>query len=99
MAGYERKLDELFATYRDSLPDREPSVNFTAELWRRIDERRQVRFSFTRFARVFVTASVALCFGMTAITWSGSGSSVVTATYVDVLNEEPHEVEAQGETL
>ena len=42
MSGWnEPKLDELFAAYREALPDREPSAGFTPELWRRIDQRRR----------------------------------------------------------
>ena len=63
MSGWnEPKLDELFAAYRDALPDRDPSAGFMPELWRRIDQRRKPSLSFGRFARVFVTASLALCF-------------------------------------
>ena len=46
MSGWnEQKLDELFAAYRDALPDREPSAGFTPELWRRIDQRRKPSLS------------------------------------------------------
>ena len=45
MSGWnEQKLDELFAAYRDALPDREPSAGFTPELWRRIDQKRKPSF-------------------------------------------------------
>ena len=44
--------------------------------------------SFGRFARGFVTASLALCFAMTAITYSPSINSVYTATYIDVLDDD-----------
>ena len=89
----ERKLDDLFAAYRDAFPDREPSAGFTPELWRRIDQRRKPNFTFGRFARGFVTASLALCFAMTAITYSPSINSVYTATYIDVLDDDPHDAD------
>ena len=97
----ERTLDELFVAYRESLPAREPGVNFTPELWKRIDQRRKAGFSMLpRFARGFVTGALALCFAMTAITWAPSSSPVYTATYVDVLDDEPQqEVDATGESL
>jgi hypothetical protein len=98
----EHKLDELFVAYRESLPDREPSINFTPELWRRIDQRRKVSFGMTRFARGLVTGALALCFVMTAMTWTPSSKSnyVYTATYVDVLDDEPqHEIDVVGESL
>jgi hypothetical protein len=100
--GNEPKLDELFAVYRDALPDREPSAGFTPELWRRIDYRRKPSFTFGRFARGFVTASLALSLAMTAVTWS-SAKSAYTATYVDVLDDDlatSKDVDAiQGESL
>jgi len=96
----EQKLDELFIAYRESVPDCEPSVNFTPELWRRIDQRRKVTFSMTRFARGIVTGALALCFAMTALTWTQSSSSVYSATYVDVLEQErQNEVDMVGENL
>jgi hypothetical protein len=99
----EHKLDEIFASYRESLPDREPSVNFTPELWRRIDQGRRVTFSMTRFARGLVTGALALCFVMTALTWTPASTtnSVYTATYVDVLDDEgqQHEIDVVGESL
>lgn len=103
MSGWnERKLDEIFVAYRESLPDREPTVNFTPELWRRIDQRRKASFGFTRFARVFVTGALAMCFAMTALTtWTPPQmSSVYTATYEDILDEERQsEIDVVGETL
>lgn len=102
MSGWnERKLDELFVAYRESLPDREPTVNFTPELWRRIDQRRKAAFSLPRFARGFVTGAMALCFVMTAVTWTTpSMSAANTASYADVLDEEhQNELETVGESL
>lgn len=98
----EHKLDEIFVAYRESLPDFEPGANFTPELWGRIEQRRKVTFGFTRFARVFVTGALALCFVMTAITTStsSSGNPVFTATYADVLDEEREsELDTVGESL
>jgi hypothetical protein len=89
----DRKLDELFAAYREALPDREPTAGFTPELWRRIDRRRKPSLSLGRFARRFVSAALALCFAMTALTWSPSINSVYTSTYVDVLDDEPRDLD------
>jgi hypothetical protein len=94
MSGWnEPKLDELFAAYREALPDREPSVGFTPELWRRIDQRRRPSFPVGRFAKRFVSAALALCFAMTALTWSPSINSAYTSTYVDVLDDEPRDLD------
>jgi hypothetical protein len=98
--GNEPKLDELFAAYREALPDRDASANFMPELWGRIEQRRKPSFTFGRFARGFVTAALALCFAITAVTWSPSMNSVYTSTYVDVLDDDPHDGDLiHGETL
>ncbi len=102
MSGWnEPKLDELFAAYRAALPDRDPSAGFMPELWRRIDHQRKPSLSFGRFARAYVTAALALCFVITAVTWPPSMNVVYTATYVDVLDDDLNkDVDAiQGETL
>jgi hypothetical protein len=39
-ADFDQKLDEVFAAYRESLPNCEASANFTPELWKRIEARR-----------------------------------------------------------
>jgi hypothetical protein len=97
----ETKLDELFAAYRVALPDREPAAGFMPELWRRIEQRRKPSLSFGRFAKGFVTAALALCIAMTAVTWSPSKNAVYTSTYVDVLDDGTvQDVDAiQGESL
>jgi len=53
------RLDELFAAYREALPDPEPSVNFTPELWARIEAREVSSNLFGRMARALVTAALA----------------------------------------
>jgi hypothetical protein len=40
-AEMEQKLDEVFAAYRESLPNGDASANFTPELWKRIEARRR----------------------------------------------------------
>ena len=93
-------LDDVFAAYREAFPDRDVSANFTPELWSRIEQRRGMAFSFPRFARGFVTAALALCFAMAAVNWpSAPNYSAGTLTYVDVLEEEPQDLEVHGETL
>lgn len=102
MSGWnEPKLDELFTAYRAALPDQEPSAQFMPELWRRIDMRRKPSFAFGRVARRFVTCAMGLCFALTAFTWYPSMSSVYTATYVDVLDDDRNkDVDTiQGESL
>lgn len=101
MSGWNKaNLEDVFATYRDALPDREASAGFMPELWRRIEQRRRPSFALGRFARGFVTASLALCLGMVAVTWSTPSKSANNFTYVDVLEGEPQDVDTiHGETL
>ena len=40
-----------------------------------------------------MSAALALCFAMTALTWSPSINSAYTSTYVDVLDDEPHDLD------
>lgn len=94
-SGNESRLDELFAAYRATLPDREPSAGFTPELWSRIEQRRRPSYLLGRFARGFVTAAFALCFGMAVLSWSPSANSpsAYLATYVDVLDSPDEEAQ------
>jgi hypothetical protein len=102
MTGWnEPKLDELFAAYRDAVPDREASAAFMPELWKRIEQRRKQTFNFGRFARGFVSAAAAFCLAMGAITWSPSSNPIYTSSYIDVLDDDlVHDVDTlHGETL
>jgi hypothetical protein len=55
----ESRLDELFLAYRQACPDPEPSVNFTPELWARIEAREVSTNMFGRMAKALVTAALA----------------------------------------
>jgi hypothetical protein len=53
------RLDKLFLAYRDSFPDPVPNVNFTPELWARIEAREVSSNLFGRMAKALVTAALA----------------------------------------
>jgi hypothetical protein len=55
----ENQLDELFRAYREACPDPEPGVNFTPELWSRIEAREASTNLFGRMAKALVTAALA----------------------------------------
>jgi len=58
--GSEDQLDSLWRAYRAACPDREPGANFMPNLWRRIEARKNLAFSFQRMVRGFVTAAAAV---------------------------------------
>ncbi len=61
MDRMENKLDALFAEYRASTPDPEPSADFMPGMWKRIEARRTATVSvFRHWAQVCVMATVAL---------------------------------------
>src|SRR3569623_1395466 len=51
-------LDSLFLAYRQACPDPEPSVNFTPEMWAKIEARQASRTIFNRMAKALVTAAL-----------------------------------------
>jgi hypothetical protein len=79
-------LEQLFTTYREALPDPEPSSGFTPGVWRKIEARRSPVRLLRRLAEAFVTvaALVTLLIGMLVIP-SLQKAPVYSASYVDVL--------------
>ena len=63
----DQELDRLFAAYRDSLPDPEPTAGFMPALWNAIEARRTFRARFGRLSRVFVTAAGAIWLAMATL--------------------------------
>ena len=84
----EASLDELFAAYRDSLPDPVPSVNFTPELWARIEAREVSSTLFGRMAKALVTAALAasMILGLMVSTLSKKEAASFTGTYLEALS-------------
>ena len=82
------EIQEMFASYRDAIPDPEPGAQFMPQLWTRIDSHRKVTFSFGRLARAFVSVSLASCLAMSALfLMPGSQNSpIYGATYLDALS-------------
>ena len=82
----ESRLDQLFLAYREVCPDPEPSVNFTPELWARIEAREVSTNLFGRMAKALVTAALAatVILGMMVSTFSRAESQF-DGTYVEAL--------------
>jgi len=81
------ELRAMFASYREALPDPDPSANFMPQLWSRIDSRRSVSFSFGRLAKGFVSVALASCLAMSFLFFTPATpkSPIYGATYLDAL--------------
>jgi hypothetical protein len=86
----ERELDALFASYREAVPDQEPSAEFTIKLWQAIDGRQKFKLlSWRRWTEVFVSASLALCILFTLAVYAVERQQAPhLSSYVDVLNDD-----------
>lgn len=84
---YEAELAELFARYRETLPDPEPTPGFLPELWRRIEARQASTRDLRRLARGFVTAAalVSVLMGIFLSLPQGRVSAFYTNTYLEIL--------------
>jgi hypothetical protein len=72
----EDRLDALLRAYA-ALPVPEPSANFMPGVWKRIESRQTVLFSFRRMSQALVTAALAL--------------SVALGVYTAVPHSQPSE--------
>src|SRR5277367_4204116 len=83
----ELRLDQLFLAYRDGFPDPTPSVNFTPELWARIEAREVSSGIFGRMAKALVTAALAatVILGLMVSTMSQKTQSF-NGTYLEALS-------------
>ena len=83
----DKDLDQLFATYREALPDPEASAGFMPELWRRIEARQSFLARMKKLTQVFVAAAAAICLllGIVLQVPVAKQRPAVAGTYVDVL--------------
>src|SRR5690242_36049 len=81
------ELAGLFASYREALPEPEPTRDFIPGMWARIDARRKDTWTFGRLTRGFVTASGVICLMLSAAMWIPEKVKTPSfiSTYVDVL--------------
>ena len=80
-------LDALFRAYHAACPTPEASANFMPELWKKIEARQTVTFSFRRMANAFVTAAVALSIALGAYMEMPRSNPYFAQTFVEVLSE------------
>jgi len=85
------ELDEVFAAYREATPAPEPSPDFLAQVWRRIEERRPAQWlDLIRVWSPRLAAASALTAGLlTYSTWiterAARVEAVANQTYVEAL--------------
>jgi len=81
------ELTELFARYREALPDPEVTPEFMPKLWRRIEARQTFNRDLRRLAQGFVTAAalVSLAIGIFLSLPQGPGSAFYSSTYLEIL--------------
>jgi hypothetical protein len=83
----EANLDALFRAYHAACPPPEASANFMPELWKKIEARQTVTFSFRRMANAFVTAAVALSIALGAYMAMPRSNPYFAQTFIEVLSE------------
>jgi hypothetical protein len=80
------ELKELFGSYRESMAGIDASANFMPALWGKIDSRRRVTHSFTRFASALVTAAFLICLVLSGTLMVTNNQGVgAYYSYVDAL--------------
>jgi len=86
MDQFNRELIDLFAQYKEAVPDPDPSANFMPELWRKIEARQSLMQRIRKLTRVFVgaAAAVSLLLAMIEVIPRASNSEV-HGSYVDAL--------------
>jgi hypothetical protein len=85
-APFPGELQDIFSAYRESLPDPEPSANFTPMLWSRIEANKKATYRFGRVAKGFVAAGATACLLIAGLfIVPDRNATLSSSTYVDVL--------------
>lgn len=86
MDQWNNEVEPLFAQYRESLPDPEPSANFMPNLWRAIDAKRAFALRIKRVTQLILSGAAFACLAMMAyVTVPTASTHESHATYTDVL--------------
>ncbi|HME08598.1 MAG TPA: hypothetical protein VKG25_16195 [Bryobacteraceae bacterium] len=86
MDKWNDEVNPLFAQYRESVPDPEPSASFMPSLWRAIDARRSFTSRIQRVTRLILAGAAVACVAMiAAVSVPRPGIHESHATYTDVL--------------
>ncbi|HLK62762.1 MAG TPA: hypothetical protein VKU19_04955 [Bryobacteraceae bacterium] len=96
----EERLDALFRAYHAACPVPEASANFMPELWRKIESRQKVTFSFRRMVSGFVTAALALTIALGVYMSVPTTNPNTPQSYIEALAEaNPLETPDIGDTV
>jgi hypothetical protein len=79
------ELDQLFAAYRDALPDTDGSAEFMPGLWKRIEAKRGFDRRFRLWTHGILTAAFAGCLAMGAFLFT---QNAPYSDYLEVLEAE-----------
>ncbi len=86
MDQWNDEVTPLFAQYRASLPDPEPSAGFMPNLWRAIDARRSFALRIRRVTGLILAGAACACVAMVAaVNVPHAATHESHATYTDVL--------------
>lgn len=82
-------LNDLFGRYRSACPEAEPGETFMADIWQRIEERRNFRFAFQQLARPLMAVSAILVVLLLILNLvSNQHARLTSPSYVDALMAE-----------
>ncbi len=88
MDQWNNELNDLFAGYKATMPDLDPSPDFMPELWRKIEARQSLVVRIKRLTQVFVAAAAAICVVLgLLLTMPRTDKAPINGNYVDVLAE------------
>ena len=93
---FEERFDSLLAEYKRSMCDPDVSANFSPMMWKKIEARKAMTFSFERLAQKFVTVALALCMMMGLFLVTPMSQTSALTTYIEALAEE-HDVLAYSD--
>ncbi len=81
------ELDQLFAAYRDALPDTDGGADFMPGLWKQIDAKRGFNRRFRLWTHGMLTAALAGCLAMGAFLFT---QNAPYSDYLEVLEADNH---------
>jgi hypothetical protein len=88
MDQWNNELNDLFAGYKATMPDLDPSPDFMPELWKKIEARQTLVVRIKKLTQVFVAAAAAICVILALLlTVPSTNKTIISGNYVDALAE------------
>jgi hypothetical protein len=86
MDQWNDELNGIFASYKAAVPDPEASANFMPELWRGIENRRNLTLRFKKLTQLFMAAAAAMSIVfITMLSVPAFSGADEDSSYVEVL--------------